>query len=179
MGIVETLATIRPSSTFLSLHEYRSATTGEVADHQIVFHTSYGNALERSLEILEAFPAGEGLEAQAREELIASYRKSLDKVRGEPLEVIGEHYDRVLDGEGNPIRGCKIHRGSGELHLFGMHLRKRVIVPGVYKEVKSRPLTLAKDKLRAGLPVEKFRQFIIREGQVREIRVESLTILPE
>ena len=179
MGIVETLATIRPSSTFLSLREYRSATTGEVADHQIVFHMSYGNALERSLDILEGFPPGEGLEAQAREELIASYRKSLDKVRGEPLEVIGEHYDRVLDGEGNHLRGVKMHRGSGELHLFGMHLRKRVIVPGVYKEVKSRPLTLAKDKLRAGLPVERFRQFVIREGQVREIRVESLTILPE
>lgn len=179
MKIIETLATIRPASTFLTLKGYKSVSTGEVADHQIVFHTSYGNALERSLGMLEGFPRGEGVEAQAREELILSYRASLDKVRGEPLEVIGEHYDRVLDGEGNPIRGCKIHRGSGELHLFGMHLQKRVIVPGVYKEVKSRPLTLAKDKLREMLPVNKFRQFIIKEGQVEEIRVDNLVILPE
>ncbi len=179
MSITNILAKLRPSATFLSLRGYTSATSGEVADHQIVFHMSYGNALERSILMLEAVVPCDDLEAQAKSELLASYGKSLDKVRTEPLEVVGEVYDRVLDADGKPIKGCKVHRESGELHLFGLAHSKRVIKPGTYKEVKSRPLTIAKDKLRKGLPVERFRQFIVKPGQVEEIRVESLTLLPE
>jgi hypothetical protein len=179
MSIIETLATIRQSSTFLTLKGYKSATSGEVADHQIVFHMSYQSALEKSITALETVIPADDLEAQAKSELLASYQKSLDKVRTEPLEVVGDHYDRVLDAEGNHIKGCKVHRESGELHLFGLALRKTVLIPGTYKEVKSRPLTLAKDKLRKGLPVERFRQFIIKPGQVEEIRIENLSLLPE
>lgn len=179
MGLIEILSTIRPSSTLLSLKEYQSKTSGEIADHQIVFHMSYSSALERSIRALGFVEANGELEVQAKEELLQSYQKSLDRIHSEPLEVLGDSYSRVTDADGNVIKGCKIHRESGELHLFGLHLNKRVIVPGTYKEVKSRPLTLAKDKLRRGLPVERFRQFIVKEGQVREIRVEHYSITPE
>lgn len=179
MSITNILAKLRPSSTFLSLKGYLSATSGEIADHTICFHMSYGNALERSILMLEAFIPADDLEAQAKSELLASYAKSLDKVKSEPLEVVGDVYDRVLDTEGNHIKGIKVHRESGDLHIFGLAHSKRVIKPGTYKEVKSRPLTIAKDKLRKGLPVERFRQFIVKPGQVEEIRVESLTLLPE
>jgi len=176
--IVETLASLRPSSTFLSIKGYRSATSGEVADHQICFHFSYATALEKSIATLETVVPADDLEAQAKGELIASYSKSLEKVTTEPLEIIGDHYDRVLDADGAPIKGVKVHRETGALHLFGLALNKRVITPGTYKEVKSRPLTLAKDKLRKGLPVERFRQFIVSPETVSEVRVEHLSLLP-
>lgn len=179
MSIIDTLSALRPSSTFVTLKGYKSATSGEVADHQIVFHMSYQSALEKSIAALEAIIPSDDLEATAKSELLASYGKSLDKVKSEPLEVVGDHYDRVLNADGEHIKGIKVHRESGELHLFGLALRKTVLVPGTYKEVKSRPLTIAKDRLRKGLPVEKFRQFIIKPGQVEEIRVENLSVLPE
>lgn len=179
MSIIDTLSAIRPSSTFLSIRGYRSATSGEVADHSIVFHMSYQSALERSIAALEAVIPACDLEATAKAELLASYQKSLDKVTTEPLEIIGDHYDRVLDAEGAPIKGIKIHKESGALHLFGLAHRKVVREKGTYKEVKSRPLTIAKDKLRKSLPVERFRQFIIAPGSFEEMRVENLSVLPE
>lgn len=179
MSITNILATIRPSSTFLSLRGYTSATSGEKADHSIVFHMSYATALEKSIAALETVVPADDLEAQAKSELLASYQKSRDKVTTEPLEILGEVYDRVLDNEGNHIKGIKIHRESGDLHIFGLALRKTVLVPGTYKEVKSRPLTVAKDRLRKGLPVERFRQFIVKPGTYEAIRVEGMEVLPE
>lgn len=178
-NITNILATIRPSATFLSIKGYKSATSGEVADHTICFHMSYGSALERSIALLSEVVPADDLEAQAKSELLASYQKSLDKVTTEPLEVVGDHYDRVLDAEGAPIKGIKIHKESGALHLFGLAHRKVVHTKGTFKEVKSRPLTIAKDRLRKSLPVEKFRQFIIAPGSFEEMRVENLSLLPE
>lgn len=179
MSLIETLASIRPSSTFVTLKGYTSAESGEVADYQIVFHMSYGNALERSLSMLEGYIPADDLEAQAKVELVNSYQASLDKVRSEPLEIIGEHYDRVLDSEGTPIKGIKIHKESGALHMFGLLHRKTVITPGTFKPTKKRPLTVAKDKLRKLCPVDRFRQFIVKPGQVAAINVENLSLLPE
>lgn len=177
-NLINILAQVRPSSTFLSLRGYTSATSGELADHTIVFHMSYGSALERSITMLEAVVPADDLEAQAKAELLASYQKSLDKVNSEPMETVCDAYDRVtVDGE--HVKGIKIHRETGTLHIFGLAHSKRVITSGTYKEVKSRPLTVAKDRLRKGLPVERFRQFIVKPGQVDEIRVENLSLLPE
>lgn len=179
MSIIETLATIRPSSTFLSIRGYTSATSGEKADHTICFHMSYQHALEKSIAALEAVIPADDLEAQAKGELLASYGKSLDKVKSEPLEVVGDHYDRIVLDNGEHLRGVKVHRESGDLHIFGLAMAKKVLTPGTYKEVKSRPLTIAKDKLRKGLPVERFRQFIVKPGTYEAIRVEGMEVLPE
>lgn len=177
MSIIETLSAIRPSSTFLSLKGYRSE-SGELADYQIAFHMSYGSALERSILHLEAVVPAIDLEAQAKSELLASYRKSLARVESEPLELVGDHYDRVMV-EGAHVKGIKIHRESGKLHLFGLLIRKTVREPGEWKATNKRPLTVAKDKLRKGLPVERFRQFIIDPSQLEAIRVEKMVIVPE
>ena len=59
----------------------------------------------------------------------------------------------------------------------GLVVHKRVLIPGNYKEVKSRPLTMAKNKLKRDLPVSKFRQFKITSEQVEEINVEHLSLL--
>lgn len=48
-----TIATVRPSATFLSLFGYRNE-HGEVSDQNLVFHVSYRNLLERSLAHLES-----------------------------------------------------------------------------------------------------------------------------
>ena len=178
MSIIESLAGLRSSSTFLVLKGYRSE-SGELADYQIVFHMSYEAALKRSLMQLSTLVPADELEAQAKQELVASYSKSLEKVQSEPLEVLGEVYDRVLDKDGNVVKGVKVHKDTGVLYLFGLAHQKVVREPGVYKQVNKRPLTVAKDKLRKGLPVERFRQFVIKSGQVESISVENLSLLPE
>lgn len=178
MKMIETLSMLRPASTFLTLKGYKSA-AGEIADHTIIFHISYKTALEGSIATLSLVIPDNDLEAVAKAELLASYNKSLENGSTEPLEVIGEHYERVLDRDGKPIKGVKVHRETKDLYIFGLAHRKRVYIPGVYKDIKRRPLTIAKDKLRKGLSVEKFRQFVVKPGQVESIKVEHLSLLPE
>ena len=178
MGIIDTLSKVRPSSTFLSLRGYRSAESGELADYQLAFHMSYGAALRRSIEAVEAHVPCDDLHATAKAEVLASYRSSLAKIEsGE--ESVGDAYDRVLDAEGTPIKGIKYHRETGKLHLYGLLVRKATIEPGTYKSSNKRPLTIAKDALRKLGPVSRFRQFIIDPSHVSVVVVEGQTLTPD
>lgn len=178
MPILDTLSTIRPSSTFLSLRGYRSAESGELADYQIAFHMSYRSALERSIVAVEAYDPADEIEAQAKGEVLASYRASLAKIDAGD-EPVGDAYDRVIDADGAHVKGVKVHRDSGKLHLFGLLVRKTVREPGTFKAVNKKPLTVAKDKLRKLGPVSNFRQFVIDPSHVEGIAVEHMLIVPE
>lgn len=178
MSVIETLSKIRPSSTFLSIRGYRSAESGELADYQLSFHMSYESALERSIAALEVYVPENDLEVLAKNELLASYRNSLLKVQSEPLEVVGEHYQRIIV-DNKPVKGIKIHSETGKLHLFGLLVNKRVREPGTFKATNKKPMTIIKDKLRKLGPLNKFRQFIIDPSHVEAINVENVTIIPE
>lgn len=171
--ILEALASIRPSSTFLLLLGYTNK-QGEVSDRYISFHVSYENALRRSLSKLESLGELSGVDEEARRELLASYRKSLDSDASE----IAEPYSRVVDAEGNTIRGVKRHDEKQTVYIYGMQVpdRKRIIVPGTYKEVNKRAKTLAKERLSKDLPVSRWRQFILSPETVGEIRIEKMRL---
>ena len=178
-NIVATLATLRASSTFLTVRGYRSSESGELADYQVAFHMSYENALVASIAKVSAFVPSTEIEEQAKREVLASYAASLTKVRTEELPVEGEVYDRILNDEGTHVKGVKIHRESGKLHLFGLLVNKRVREAGTFKTTNKRPLTVAKDKLRKLGPVGKFRQFIIDPAHVEGLAVERMVLTPD
>jgi hypothetical protein len=176
---IKTLSKLRPSSTFLTLKGY-SNEHGEVADYSIVFHISYRSALERSILMLESLVPENDLEAQAKNELLLSYNNSLNKIEDFSIEEMEDNtYSHFKDENGNYIKGIKLHNTTDILHLYGLVANKRILIPGDYKEVKSRPLTLAKNKLKKNLPVNRFRQFKILPSQVEEINVENLNFLIE
>lgn len=176
-SFINELSSIRPSSTFISIMGYRND-HGEVADYNVVFHMSYRNALLRSIAILESVVPTDDLEAQAKKECIESFMTSLDKVETTPIEELDDGYRRFTDSNGKYIKGVKLHEESDTLHLYGLVVNKKVIVPGTYKTKNSKPLTIAKDKLRRLCPVSKFRQFKITPDQVDRISVEGLNLLP-
>ncbi len=171
------LATLRKGSTFLVLLGYKNK-QGEVTDRTISFHVSYENALVRSIAKLEAMKGLTGIEAQARDELLTSYRKSL----AAPVEETDEAspYHVLLDADGESIKGLKVHKETQRLYVYGMQVpgQKRVITEGTYKPVKSSEKTLAKQKLSKDLPVSRWRQFIISPDNVREIKVEKMSFRP-
>ena len=174
--IIAELAKIRPDSTFLKVNGYKSVKTSEVSDFQIVFHMSYANALEKAILDLECVVPENELQAEAKDSLMKGYKKSFDKVSSEPLEVIGEHYRRVFDSNGNHIKGIKVHNETNTLYIFGRLHKKKVRSPGNYKTVNHKPLTIAKDELSKNFAVSKFRQFVIEPGQFESIKVENLTL---
>lgn len=174
---VAELAKLRTSSTFLNLHRYTNA-SGEIADFNIIFHMSYENALKRSINILERVIPDSDLQSQAKAECLTSFVESLKKIDEVAVEDIDDAYLRFFNDDQSYIKGVKLHAESATLHLYGLVHQKRVIVPGVYKTVNSRPLTIEKDKLRRLTPVSKFRQFKITPEQVDRIAVQGLSLLP-
>lgn len=175
MSIIEKLAGLRPSSTFLHIRGYKSS-TGEIADYTLAFHMSYANALKRSMVEVETYVPESDLETQAKAEVLKSYQTSLDNMDKE--ESVGDAYQRIVVG-GETVKGVKLHKESGKLHLFGLLVSKNVRVAGEHKAVNKKPLTVAKDKIRKLGPVNKFRQFVIDPEHFEKITVEKEVILPE
>jgi hypothetical protein len=174
---VSAIASVRPSATFLTLHGY-TASSGEVADHQIVFHVSYRNLLERSIVALNAIGVEGDLEIEAKAAVLESLAGSLAKFDETSVEELEDAYERFFDDNGQHIRGIKRHVETDTFHLYGVTVQKRIHTPGTFKEVKSKPLTLAKNRLMAMLPVSKWRQYRITPDQVQRVTVDSRSILP-
>lgn len=174
---VTELSKLRPSATFLSIMGYRNEHS-EVADYSLIFHMSYENALKRSLLALESVVPTSDMESVAKQELVAGFQKSLDKMAETPIEALEDGYTRFFDSDGKYIKGVKLHDATDTLHLYGLVNHKRVLLPGNYPKSNKRPLTIAKDKLRRLCPVAKFRQFRITPNQVDRISVENLSLLP-
>jgi hypothetical protein len=174
---VTELSKLRSSSTFLTVAGYRNEYS-EVADYSLVFHMNYKTALERSIATLQGLSLTSVLETQARDELLAGFHRSLHKAKESPIEEREDAYQHFLDEDGNYIKGVKLHTKTSTLHLYGLVVHKRVIMPGVYPVRDERPLAEAKRHLRYLTSVGKFRQFKILPSQVDHISVENLTLLP-
>jgi len=174
---VAELGKLRTSSTFLTLKGYRSE-SGEVSDFSIVFHISYKNALLRSIAKLEALVPADELEAQAKEECLSSFMESLDRIQSTPIEEADDTYRHFTDSNGTYIKGVKLHEETNTLHLYGLVVHKKVLMPGLHKTKNRKPLTAAKNRLRRMCPVGSFRQFKINPDQLDSISVENLFFFP-
>lgn len=174
---VAEIGKLRPGSTFLVLHKYMNA-HGEIADFNIIFNMSYENALRRSIAVVEQLSYPPGLKDLARKQVLESFEKSLQKVLTVPVDEQEDNYKHLYDEQGKLINGIKLHIESATLHLFGLVHMKRIHKEGLYKEVKSADLTLAKNEIRRLCPVSKFRQFKIEASQLEHIAVQKLTLLP-
>jgi len=177
-SFINELSQLRPNSTFLVLKGYRNSYS-EVSDYNIVFNVNYQNALQKSINFLQNYTPLSSLEIQAKDELIASYQKSLTKMETIPFEELEDNYLHFKDDNGDYIKGVKYHLKSDTIHLYGFVVHKKIIIPGNYPQVNKRELTLVKDKLSKLTIVSKFRQFKIVPEQLDYIKVNKLTIFPE
>lgn len=159
------------------LHKYQNS-HGEVADFNIVFNMSYENALVRSIAVVENFKPENELQERAQLEVLTSYKESLHRVRTIPIEEVDDAYYRYHDDDGKLIDCIKLHTESDILHMFGLLNMKRVHVPGTYKKVNSRPLTIEKKKIQRLCPLSRFRQFRLHHSQLEMVRVQKLSLLP-
>lgn len=178
LKFVSELSKLRPGSTFLTVRGYRNEAS-EIADYSIAFHFSYENALKKSIEVLSKLDLTEKLELQARTELLNSFAMSLARGAASPeLEERDPTFSYFKGDDGNYVKGVKLHAATDTLHLYGLVVHKRVLMPGLYASKNRRPLTVAKDKLRYLTPVGKFRSFKMTSFQVDSISVENVSLLP-
>lgn len=160
------------SHQFVGLRNYTNS-NGEVSNQTFLVGLSYSIAKEKDLLTVINFDIINlkdkfdlDLLKVAKEELI----KSLSYPNQNASSAQIDTYNQVSEG-------LKSHKDTNELYVYGFLVNKKVLIPGIYKEVKSKPLTIIKNYLTSylNLKTAKFRLFKVGHMDTIKINGELLT----
>ena len=156
---------------------YRTKATQELARYTVNLGFSYIKLLEKSITELEIMireneSTWTPLQKQASANVMASLKKSLEAHRN------GEQSDDYTKRDQYiPIgNGLSLNTTDNTIQLFGLLHSKVTLVKGVYKEVNSRPLTIAQNEIRKQLSISKFREFALDLNQISKVKVNGDTL---
>jgi hypothetical protein len=157
--------------TFFSIKDYTNQ-QGEVSNQLINVGINYQKSKEEDIKFLKAmnlkdyqFKSPIELLKEAKNELIASFEKP-DENRSNAQQ---DAYTIIFPG-------VKVHNETGKLYIYGYRVNKTVLKEGTYKEVKSAPLTIAKNEIRKLLKTNKFVNFSIEVGNTLKANGETIEL---
>jgi hypothetical protein len=172
-------------TSFVGVKGYEN-TQGEISNQTFVVGINYLEMLKKDLETLKQFDTNTlkdkmDIEVlnQAKNELVESLEKRLLS-EGEKAKLLSEGDTTMIRSKAQEDAYISLGKGlrlQGEdIYLFGLMVRKEVIKQGEYKEVKSRPLTIAKNMIKknAELREVKFKNFKL--GKAEELNLRGITI---
>lgn len=145
---------------------------GEIAKHTILLGASLENAYRSDLEALKAYEVELEIEKQALAEMIKSKENSLSKG-------IGNNDAYTQSGVWESIApNLRYDSEAGKIQVFGMQISKTVLKAGVYKQVNSRPKTLAKKAIekKLGLKASKIRAFSLDANNLSKVSANGEAI---
>lgn len=161
--------------SFVSVKNYTNS-KGEVSNNLINIGIKYESAKKKDIAFLNELNIEKavkefGLKSeislleQARKDLMVSFIKpEVNRSNGQK-----DAYTVIFEG-------VKVHNTTGVLYLYGYREQKTVIQKGEYKEVNSKPLTIAKDELRKLLKTGKFVNFALEIGNTLRLNGETLEL---
>jgi hypothetical protein len=192
LGLVLVAKTIKGTS-FVGIKNYENK-QGEVSNQTIVAGITYENCLvndfkvlqEKQNEVIETLLAKKVLKKNNKvieltNELVESAYKnvytSLEKrLSSEEIkEALRQQNDKTIalsDAQKNAYthitKGVKVNKETNEIHVFGLVVRKQVLVSIEYKETNSRDLTIVQNEIKklCEFKQDKYRNFIFDKGQV-------------
>jgi hypothetical protein len=152
------------SITYTNEHKEKSVYT-------LLFGFNLTNLYKRDLRLLNRLLSTlNGIPLDACNELISSLNESLSG-NGNSKYTLKGYYTNVNDsGE------IKLHENN--LYIRGYVIKKTVIIPGTYsnKPVKSKEITIEKNKLRKQLRSNKIRMFKLNVNDIQAINVSGLSL---
>ena len=158
-------------AAFVSL-DYTSKGTGERAVYLIQIGTSTERIYREDLATLEnMLPTLDGLKLQAAQEIHSSLCVSLENGIGENPAYTKQGYYLPV------VKGVWFNPETGEVYVKGSLVSKRVVTPGTYKTVNSKPLTLAKKDIDKALKRSKIREFVV--SGINTAKIAGYTVQPE
>ena len=181
LGLIVKCKNIK-GAQFVSVRNYTSVETGEISNQTFNVGLTYDKALQSDLQaiqtldlkpIIEKFGGNIDLVTEAKRELEASLLKRLaDEKTKADLLAAGDTTMKKSKAQTDayialaPGLKCKFEGQKPWLYLYGFMVRKTVVKQGVYKDVKSAPLTLAKRAIEklAKLKSDKYRLFKLGDG---------------
>lgn len=172
MQIIETIT--NAGTTFASF-VYRSKSDNSVARYTVILGGKYSNLLEKSkleLELNLSENKYTGIDLDAANAVLDSINKSIIAHSNGT-----QNSDYTKKNQYEPLgNGMNINTKDNSIQVFGLLQSKVVIEPGVRKEVKSSPMTIAKNKVRKALPISKFREFAFDIGNIKTVKVNNDTL---
>jgi hypothetical protein len=153
--------------SFVSIKGYTNS-YGEVSNNLVNVGASLTSAKYSDIETLQSLDVtalnGDSiLLEKARVELINSFiAPNENRSNGQ------------IDAYTIIAKGIKVHNQSGEIYVYGLRKSKTTLVEGVYPQVNSKPLTLAKNQLRKELKSSKFTQYKLSATSVIKTNGEEI-----
>jgi hypothetical protein len=187
---VKTLTTIVAvknikGTSFVGVRNYQNK-EGEVSNQTFVVGINYENLLKNDLEKLKNFDLSKletsidaAIVKEAHKELVESLVKRLSSDESkEALLAIGDK--TIVASEAQKAAYTHIAKGlktqDNSLYIYGLMVRKEVIVPVAYKKVNSAAKTIAKNQIKkaAQLQDTKYKQFKL--GNLENLKISGITI---
>lgn len=157
---------------------YRAKGTGELAKHLVTLGVSIERMYEKDIAVVEAMlPTLSGIDLEAANAVLASLRESVEKGIGNNSKNVhgSDNADTYIRTE---VPNVVINKNDGVFHLRNVVSRgKTVIEAGTPKKpVNSKPLTIAKDKIRNSLRINSIRQFALEGISVAKLNGDTLEL---
>lgn len=144
---------------------YRAKGTNELARHILLVNTDTKALYMKDVATLQALiptiPLDQPLRLRAAYAILNSLQESLAVGIGHNSEYVHspERADTYVTL--NHMPNVKVHKRTGDVYVMGLAQDKVVLEPGVYKEIRSSPLTLAKHEIDKQLRRSHVRQFVL------------------
>ncbi len=138
---------------------------GETSRYLVHLNVNYQKLLKADLKIAMAFEPSNEIEEKAKKEIIDSLTESIQT--GKNSRYTKEGYYEHL----SPSVKCS----DTNVYINGLVIDKKVLTPGTYPTVNSRPLTIAKNKIRKLMRHEKYREFVL-DRSMHTVKINGKTI---
>jgi hypothetical protein len=148
---------------------YRTKKSGELSRYTLAVGVSYTNLVVKSLSearsVVVADNAKNSIERKAKAEVLRSLRNTLENGKN------GEQNDAYTKkGRYQEVAAGVNLFDDGTFELKGIVVSRKVLEVGVHKQVKSYPLTIAKDAIRKQLSLAKWRTLCLDSGALDSLR---------
>ena len=143
--LIESLGKIFGAS-FVSLKNYESSTSGEIANHVINVGADYANAVKKDIEKLSEVFYKDEIYEQARVKMLDSLKKNMDS------ETVSNQSIAQKDAYLHINKSVKLHIENGTLHISGMACSKKVIKEATkHKNPSKNPVIIAQGRIQKEL----------------------------
>jgi hypothetical protein len=176
-------------TSFVGVRNYENL-QGEQSNQTFNVGISYAKILQHDLEALRKFDISTLTDNHSLTDLTRGYAElllSLEKRTSDEqtkAELLANNDKTMIRSQAQTDAYIQISNGIKAkleneqlfLYVYGFMVRKTILKKGEYKQVNSRPLTLAKNAIvkAAGLKEGKYKQFKL--GKLEDIKISGLTI---
>lgn len=172
---------------FISINNYLSSTSGELANHTVNVNISVMNAKIADLQTLKSC-TNDDLKKISRltkidvETLKTSLAEMLTSAEKNTSADASEHTNASkaqADAYVHITPAIRLHKDTLQIHIFGQAIKKEVLIEGEYKPVNSSAKTLGKKAIKKyfDLKADKFRDFILGNADMLKVAGDTILIV--